>query len=332
MPKLIQKSILISIAAILCTLTVTSYFVYKDYYELARCVSGGENNYIKWVDFDITSAALNEAMKYDIETYPTDKHVDWISILALYAAKNGGNFSKYKTGALLSIKNSILEKGVEECSSKYKLYGYYYKAYSAVLLGMLGEYTENETEKYGLRAFSPIASGYYYTHFDDFGSSRNYGYKRKHLGHDILGSIGTPIIAVESGYVEACGWNQYGGWRIGIRSFDGKRYYYYAHLRSNHPYNDMYEGKIVTAGDVIGYLGMTGYSSKEGANNIKVPHLHIGLQLIFDKSQKDGYNQIWIDMYELTKFLYQNKMKVVKNSNTNEYDPAKIITIPDMPD
>lgn len=79
----------------------------------------------------------------------------------------------------------------------------------------------------------------------------------------MLGSIGTPIIAVESGYVEAIGWNRYGGWRIGIRSFDGKRYYYYAHLRRNHPYADMYEGKIVTAGDVIGYLGMTGYSSEE---------------------------------------------------------------------
>ena len=76
------------------------------------------------------------------------------------------------------------------------------------------------------------------------------------------GSIGTPIIAVESGYIEALGWNQYGGWRVGIRSFDGKRYYYYAHLRKDHPYaKDLCEGQIVTAGDVIGYLGMTGYLS-----------------------------------------------------------------------
>ena len=32
----------------------------------------------------------------------------------------------------------------------------------------------------------------------------------------MMGQIGTPIIAVESGYVEALGWNQYGGWRIGL--------------------------------------------------------------------------------------------------------------------
>ena len=38
----------------------------------------------------------------------------------------------------------------------------------------------------------------------------------------MMGQVGTPVIAVESGYVEALGWNQYGGWRIGIRSFDKK--------------------------------------------------------------------------------------------------------------
>lgn len=156
---------------------------------------------------------------------------------------------------------------------------------------------------YGVCAYSPIAKGYYYNHYDDFGASRSYGYKRNHLGHDLMGSVGTPIIAVESGYVEACGWNQYGGWRIGIRSFDGKRYYYYAHLRKDHPYCDIYEGKTVSAGEVIGYLGMTGYSATENVNNINIPHLHYGLEIIFDKSQKEGWNQIWIDMYELTKFL-----------------------------
>ena len=51
-------------------------------------------------------------------------------------------------------------------------------------------------------------------------SPASYGFKRQHLGHDLMGQVGTPVIAVESGYVEAIGWNQYGGWRLGIRSFD----------------------------------------------------------------------------------------------------------------
>jgi len=120
--------------------------------------------------------------------------------------------------------------------------------------------------------------------------------------------------------VEALGWNQYGGWRIGIRSFDKKRYYYYAHLRKNFPYNkSLEEGSIVKAGDVIGYLGRTGYSQKENTNNIHTSHLHFGLQLIFDESQKEGINEIWIDCYDLIRFLYRNRSETTKNLETKEW-------------
>ncbi len=136
----------------------------------------------------------------------------------------------------------------------------------------------------------------------------------------MMGQIGTPIIAIESGVVEALGWNQYGGWRIGIRSFDGKRYYYYAHLRQNYPYAEgLAEGDVVTAGDVIGYMGHTGYSVKENVNNIETVHLHWGLQLIFDESQKEGNNEIWIDCYELTKFLYRSRSEVAKVEDSKEW-------------
>lgn len=152
---------------------------------------------------------------------------------------------------------------------------------------------------------------------------RDYGYKRKHLGHDMFGNIGTPIIAVESGIVEELGWNRYGGWRIGIRSFDTKRYYYYAHLRKDHPYIEgLTKGQLVKAGDVIGYLGRTGYSLTENVNNIVENHLHFGTQLIFDESQKDGINQIWIDEYAITKLLAKNKSKVQKVTGTKEYTRA----------
>ena len=136
----------------------------------------------------------------------------------------------------------------------------------------------------------------------------------------ISGQVGTPIIAIESGTVEALGWNQYGGWRIGIRSHDKKRYYYYAHLRQNYPYAEwLEEGCEVTAGDVIGYMGHTGYSTKENVNNIEVTHLHWGLELIFDESQKESNNEIWIDVYALTRFLYKNRSEVVKVEGTKEW-------------
>ena len=130
------------------------------------------------------------------------------------------------------------------------------------------------------------------------------------------------------------GWNQYGGWRIGIRSFDNKRYYYYAHLIKDHPYAEgLEEGDIVQAGDVIGYLGMTGYSVKENVNNINVPHLHFGIQLIFDEVQKDGPNQIWVDLYNLVEFLEKNRSEVYKsNTETNDYSRKYQIIDPIIPE
>ncbi len=287
---------------------------------------------IRWVDFDITEEALTDAMQADVETHGTPHHVDWVDLLSALAVKYGGDFSRYKKADLLSFTTAFTNgRPFAELAKNEKLFAYYKKAYGAVLGGMLGEYTEirkdgQSVEGYGLTAFSPIAAGYYYAHYDDFGASRSYGYKRHHLGHDLMGSVGTPIIAVEAGYVEACGWNQYGGWRIGIRSFDGQRYYYYAHLRKNHPYCDIYEGKTVDAGEVIGYLGMTGYSKKENTNNISVPHLHYGLQLIFSPEQKDGTNQIWIDMYALTNFLTKSKSTVAKDADGEFY--AQAVRIP----
>jgi len=290
-----------------------------------------EKKYIKWVDFDVSSSALADSADIDIKTYGGDEHVGWIELLAYLGAKYGGDFSRYKKSDIDAAVIAVRDGTANEM----KYYSYYLQAYGAVLSGMLGEYCVSDgdtlVKKYGIKAFFPFAKGYYYSEFDDFGTQRTYGYRRPHLGHDMMGSVGTPIVAVESGYVEALGWNQYGGWRVGIRSFDGKRYYYYAHLRASHPYGaGIVEGATVQAGQVIGYLGMTGYSTKEGVSNITTPHLHIGMQLIFDKSQKDGVNQIWIDMYQIVKFLSSRRSAVEKRDG-DYYATSPIIDM-DIPD
>ena len=290
----------------------------------------GDRTFIKWVDLQVTSDALNDAFRYDVDTFQKDIHLNWIDLLAFLGAKYGGDFSGYKKSDLDSLA-SRLGKGesLEEITKDMKYFPYYKEAYGAVLGGMVGTFRveipgENNGKtwvtKYGLKAFHPLAKNFPYTDYDDFGAARNYGFQRQHLGHDMMGQVGTPVIAVESGYVEALGWNQYGGWRIGIRSLDKKRYYYYAHLRQNYPYQqDLKEGDLVTAGDVIGYLGCTGYSATENTNNIKEPHLHFGIQLIFDESQKEGNNEIWIDCYELIRFLGINRSEAVKVEGTKEW-------------
>lgn len=295
---------------------------------------GGTKEYIKWVDFGVNYQALDEAYKYDVESYGKDVKLDWVELLAYLSCKYGGDFSKYKSKDLNALVKKLQDKEttMKELTKDMKHYSYFYDAYEAVLGGFVGEYEVQVLQedgsvakvwekRYGLKAFLPIAKNFPYSDFDDFGVSRSYGFKRKHLGHDMMGQVGTPVVAVESGYIEALGWNQYGGWRIGIRSFDKKRYYYYAHLRQNFPFNkSLQEGSVVTAGDVIGYLGRTGYSAKENTNNITTPHLHFGIQIIFDESQKEGNNEIWIDCYNIIRFLYRNRSEAVKDSQSKEWN------------
>lgn len=338
------------------------------------------SKFIKWVDFNVTSEALDQAFRYDVDTCQAEIHLNWVDLLAYLGTRYGGDFSRYKKSDMEKVAEQLSNGNttMEELTKDMKYYDYYRQAYGAVLDGMVGTFqaeipadevprvpqssetaaddvpsqdnvsapeqsvqnfntspeqtTQNPNvsektapdtvwvTKYGLKAFFPLAKNFPYNDFDDFGVSRSYGFKRRHLGHDMMGQVGTPIIAVESGYVEALGWNQYGGWRIGIRSFDKKRYYYYAHLRKNYPFqSDLKEGSLVQAGDVIGYMGRTGYSSKENTNNIEEPHLHFGLELVFDESQKESDHEIWINCYELVKFLQKNQCETVKVDGTKEW-------------
>ena len=96
-------------------------------------------------------------------------------------------------------------------------------------------------------------------------------------------------------------------------------------MRKNFPYNkDLKVGSVVQAGDVIGYLGRTGYSIKENVNNINVAHLHIGLQLIFDESQKECYSEIWIDVYPIMQRSTEIKCGCQKNGRQRNTEDLRI--------
>ena len=204
-----------------------------------------EKNFIRWVDFTVPAEVMEKAFRLDINTCQAPVHLDWIQLLAFLGARYGGDFSRFRQADLDSLAEALKNgTSMDTLAEGMKYYPYYKEAYGAVLGGMVGYFDQEagleeaasetagpeqaSTEetgsgtwvtKYGLKAFSPIARDFPYSDYDDFGVSRSYGYKRRHLGHDMMGQVGTPIIAVESGTVEALGWNQYGGWRIGIRSF-----------------------------------------------------------------------------------------------------------------
>ena len=274
---------------------------------------------IRWVDFGVPYESLKYALDQDIATSQQEKHISWIDTLALAACRTGGKcgLSSVKKAA----KDLAGEKSPKELAGDLgKYYDYYHEAYTAALGGLVGSYAIEVDGQwksaYGLKAFSPIAAGYGYSHCADFGVGRSFGFKRKHLGNDLMGSAGTPIVAVEGGVVEAMGWNRYGGWRIGIRSFDNKRYYYYAHLQKDHPFAEgLQEGDIVQAGDLIGFMGRTGYSDKENVNNIETVHLHFGMELVFDESQKECNSEIWIDVYDIVRLLSAHRSSIRKTQD-----------------
>ena len=274
---------------------------------------------IKWVDFQVPFESLKYALDRDVATFEQEKHIDWIDILTVAACRTGGKcgVSSVKKAA----EDLSSDKSPEELlSGLYQYYDYYHRSFNAALGGLVGSYAIEIDgvwrQAYGLKAFSPIAAGYGYSHCSDFGVSRSFGFKRKHLGNDLMGGLGTPVVAVEGGVVEAMGWNRYGGWRIGIRSFDSKRYYYYAHLQKDRPFAEGLEvGDIVQAGDLIGFMGRTGYSDKENVNNIETVHLHFGLELIFDESQKECNSEIWINVYDIVRLLSSHSSSIVKTAD-----------------
>ena len=267
-----------------------------------------EKSYIKWAEFNLNYEIMKKASQIDIET---KGEISWIDLLAYASSKSFGNI------------NGESLKYVDECAQKLKKGENiedikYFKFYKEVYSAVLSEFIGKKGKDYGILAYSPIAKGYSYNHYNDFGQNRSFGFKRPHKGNDLLGTEGTPIIAVEGGSVEALGWNTFGGYRIGIRSFDKKRYYYYAHLKKDTPFRyGLKEGDEVYAGQVIGYMGRTGYSEKENVNNVDTPHLHFGIQLIFSEEQKDSPNEIWIDVYNIVKFLNENRSETIYNEETH---------------
>jgi peptidoglycan LD-endopeptidase LytH len=108
---------------------------------------------------------------------------------------------------------------------------------------------------------------------DNFNDARAGGL-RVHHALDIMAARGTPVLAVEDGRIIRLHAGGAGG--ITVYQLDGSgRYgYYYAHLDR---YADgLAEGRKVTRGDVLGYVGSTGNASASA------PHLHFAIYEVAD--------------------------------------------------
>lgn len=126
-------------------------------------------------------------------------------------------------------------------------------------------------------------------------NERTYGGKRGHEGTDIMASQNVaglyPIVSITDGIVRSKGWLEKGGYRIGVEAPSGA-YFYYAHLDS---YAQIEIGDTVQAGDLLGFMGDTGYG-EEGTTGKFPVHLHVGIY-IYPEEQEMSVNPYWILRY-----------------------------------
>ena len=198
-----KKGILTALVFLLC---------FALFFNIASAMAGQRREVsgriLTWVDFKVTAQAMEDALAYDMASHDTEQPIHWIDLLALLGAKYGGEFKNRYRKADMDAFAARLQKGetaedIVADNTYLKYFDYYSVAYESVLGGLVGEYSLQTEEsaggspvfapKYGLKAYSPIAEGWAYSHNADFGSAREFGFKRSHLGHDMFGSVGTPM-------------------------------------------------------------------------------------------------------------------------------------------
>jgi murein DD-endopeptidase MepM/ murein hydrolase activator NlpD len=103
---------------------------------------------------------------------------------------------------------------------------------------------------------------------DTFSQARAQG-ARHHDAIDIMAPRGTPVIAAAAGRVEKLFLSKDGGNTVYVRSPDGRRIYYYAHL--DHYAPALAEGVALPQGAPIGVVGSTGNADPAA------PHLHFAV-------------------------------------------------------
>jgi len=135
---------------------------------------------------------------------------------------------------------------------------------------------------------------------------RTYGGSYGHEGTDLMADIDKngyyPILSISDGVVEQLGWLEKGGWRIGIRS-PHDVYFYYAHLDSYA--QNLKKGDVIKAGQLLGYMGDTGYGTMEGTRGKFPVHLHLGIYVRTDEIPELAVNPYWF-----LKYLENHKLMV----------------------
>lgn len=236
--------------------------------------------------------------------------LDFIELLVKSFNEAGGDKENY-TENTLQIVLSQIEEPLDPDSDDEIIYEIYTKIYGELQahpiprlkrtiykyrVGGKGKWKTKETVQY-----------WRYTHYEDFGDDRFYEGERVHYGNDVVANRDTPIVSMTDGRITNLGWNELGGWRVGITDANGT-YWYYAHM--DHYEDGIYEGQYVQAGDFIGYVGDSGYGPP-GTTGKFITHLHVQIGITMEGMESDDENgYIWINPYPLVEFMEPNRLEL----------------------
>lgn len=232
----------------------------------------------KIADFNITDESIKE-----IKDYCDAKHIDFIEFFSSYM-----QYNDYEVDSVSYDYDKDYYKEVINNDNVQKLYN--------MVLTDVEYFPIPDNESHDLRD---------YWYCNSWLADRYYGGERKHYGTDIMDTKDErgyfPIVSMTDGTVEKIGWLELGGWRIGIRAKHGG-YFYYAHL-------DKYakgikKGDYVEAGDIIGYMGNSGYG-EEGTCGKFAVHLHLGISLPMEGVS----DEFWINPYWILNYMEDSKIK-----------------------
>lgn len=226
-------------------------------------------------DFEIVPDTLHMLFKQATKYRTTFAHTLSVWALESYGGKTDAQlFRTLKKGAML-----VQEESYEVVYNLYKQF------------------------IYDIEAF-PLSNPKDYAYKNGWKEKRSYKGERLHYGIDMMATEAGPgvlkVLSMTDGTVENIGWNEVGGYRVGIRS-NGGAYFYYAHL-SELP-THIQKGQQVYAGDWIGYMGDTGYG-EEGTRGKFPVHLHVGIAV-----KKKGNQEYWINPYSILTYLEKYGMQ-----------------------
>ena len=174
---------------------------------------------------------------------------------------------------IYSMANYLLQYGQSKNDYHIALWEYYHNSRAVQRIQQFTKLYEKFSASELERHVFPLPLNSDYSYRSTWGSGRNWGGFRIHEGTDLFAHYGLPVRSTSYGVVELKGWNSFGGWRIGIRDINN-HYHYFAHLMGYE--KGLKAGDIVTAGQVIGYVGSSGYG-KPGTQGKFPPHLHYGI-------------------------------------------------------